>query len=152
MLHFSNPNVLPFSCYIIQSVFHMVKIFYWRKQVVKVNLSHTLNMFIKSIGSFLETLQKTFFSKNITIHRNFNPFVQKCYLHFFTFFEKQKISKLQNIVSFVLIKILSPEKVQICFWTSNFSTKQMVNTCWLLVNTSYILENMHKVKVSFLDV
>ena len=82
----------------------------------------------------------------------FNPFVQKCYHNFFTFFHKQKINKLQNIVSFVLIKVFSSEKVQKHFWRSNFSKIYMVNTCWPLVNTLSIWENVHKIEVIFLDV
>ena len=32
--------------------------FYWRKELVKADLSNTFNMFMESIENFLETLQK----------------------------------------------------------------------------------------------
>ena len=46
-----------------------------------------------------------------------NPFVKKCHEHFFKSFRIAKIGQLQNDVSFVLDKILHPEKVQKYFQT-----------------------------------
>ena len=39
----------------------MVTIFYWRKELVRVDLSNTFSMVMKSIENFLETLQKKFY-------------------------------------------------------------------------------------------
>ena len=63
-----------------------------------------------------------------------NPFVKKCHEHFFKSFRIAKIDQLQNDVSFVLDKILHPEKVQEYFQTWKLTMIWKVNTCWPLVN------------------
>ena len=43
---------------------------------MKVDLSNTFNMVMKSIENVLETLQKTVYLQKITIRRNFNSILR----------------------------------------------------------------------------
>ena len=52
------------------------RFFYWRKILVKADLSNTFNMVMASVENFLETLQKKFYLQNITIRRNFNSILR----------------------------------------------------------------------------
>ena len=53
--------------------FYMSKTFYWRKELIKADLSNTLNMLANSIENVLETLQKKFYlQKYYHPGRNYN--------------------------------------------------------------------------------
>ena len=81
---------------------------------------------------------------------SFNPFVKKCHEHFFKSFRIAKIGQLQNNVSFVLDKILHPEKVQKYFQTWKLTMIWKVNTCWPLVNKFPLYYLIYDNKVLFL--
>ena len=81
-----NGGFVRFFAKIFLLVCRMITIFYWRKELVRADLSDTLNMFVKSIKNFLEAFEKRFSPKKWRFVRIFQPDFE---LHFFkisTFF------------------------------------------------------------------
>ena len=82
------------------------RFFYWRKILVKADLSNTFNMVMASVENFLETLQKKFYLQNITIRRNFNSILRdlrnsiflfiiiKYTVEYFTIFDIHTVMKI----------------------------------------------------------
>ena len=80
--------------------------------------------FIIPCGRALKSEKSMFFEpvslnliENLIFKLLINPFVKKRHKHFFKNFRITKIDQLQNDVSFVLDKILHPEKAQKYFQT-----------------------------------
>ena len=70
---FQNLNFFHFSWHVIWLVCRAVTIFYWRKELSLMDLSDTLNMFVKPIENFLETFEKKFQPKKWGFVKIFQP-------------------------------------------------------------------------------